>query len=229
MQFLERPSPNHNDRRGRPIDMVVLHYTGMPTAALALERLTDPAAEVSTHYLIEEDGQAWRMVPEARRAWHAGRASWAGERDVNARSIGIELVNPGHDWGYRPFPQRQIATLTRLLGQLQARYRIAPARVVGHSDVAPLRKMDPGELFPWPALAVRGLALSPPPLLPLALDRTCWQQVEDWLTAIGYGYLDQDSSAVLRALQRRARQRRIDGCLDGETAAVIRWLAVAGA
>ncbi len=227
MQILERPSPNRNDRRGRPIDLVVLHYTGMPTGAEALDRLCDPAAEVSAHYLIEESGQTWRLVPDRLRAWHAGRGCWAGERDVNARSIGIELVNPGHEWGYRPFPDRQIASLTALLRDLCARHRIPPWRVVGHSDVAPLRKEDPGERFPWPRLAIEGLALAPPPLSPLRLDRVPWCQVAAWLTGIGYGYLDEDRTAVLRALQRRARPRRIDGRLDGETAAVIRWLAEA--
>lgn len=223
----DRPSPNHNDRRGRPIDLAVLHYTGMPSAAEALDRLCDPLAAVSAHYLIEEDGRLWRLVPEARRAWHAGRAFWAGEPDVNARSIGIELVNPGHEWGYRPFPRAQILTLTALLRHLSVRYAIPAHRVIGHSDVAPLRKLDPGELFPWPNLALEGLALAPPPLEPLRLDRISWRQVARWLRAIGYGYLEEDAAAVLRAVQRRARPRRIDGCLDGETAAAIRWLAKA--
>lgn len=225
MPLLERPSPNRNDRRGRPIDLVVLHYTGMPTAAEALDRLCDPAAEVSAHYLIEESGQAWRLVPDHLRAWHAGRAYWAGERDVNARSIGIELVNPGHEWGYHPFPDRQIGSLIALLRHLCRHHRIPPWRVVGHSDVAPLRKEDPGELFPWSRLAAEGLALAPPPLIPLRPDRVPWSRLAGWLSEIGYGYLDQDRTAVLRALQRRARPRRIDGRLDGETAAVIRWLA----
>lgn len=225
MRALERPSPNHNDRRGRPIDLIVLHYTGMPTAAEALDRLTDPNAEVSAHYLIEEQGQIWRLVPEGRRAWHAGRGFWAGERDVNARSIGIELVNPGHEWGYRPFPARQISILTALVRHLSARYAVPPSRVIGHSDLAPLRKEDPGELFPWGRLAIQGLALAPPPLAPLRLDRHSMQEIAGWLSAIGYGFFEQDPTAVLRAIQRRLRPRLIDGRLDGETAAAIRWLA----
>ncbi len=225
MRIHDRPSPSHNDRRGRPIDLIVLHYTGMKSAAEALDRLCDPTVEVSAHYLIEEDGTLWRLVPESRRAWHAGRGFWAGEQDVNARSIGIELVNPGHEWGYRPFPRPQIATLTPLLRHLVARYGIPPSRVIGHSDVAPLRKDDPGELFPWSELAVQGLALSPPPLTALPLDVVSRAQLDTWLSAIGYGYLDENPTAVLRALQRRARPRRIDGRLDGETAAVARWLA----
>lgn len=227
MRAADRPSPNHNDRRGRPIDLIVLHYTGMPTAEAALERLTDPLAEVSAHYLIEESGKLWRLVADNRRAWHAGRGYWAGEHDVNARSLGIELVNPGHEWGYRPFPTAQIVTLTALLRHLRARHAIPPSRVIGHSDLAPLRKEDPGELFPWKRLAVEGLALSPPPLHPLRLDRHSWQEVAGWLGAIGYGFLEEDQPAVLRAVQRRLRPRRIDGRLDGETAAAIRWLAEA--
>ncbi len=225
MPMLDRPSPNHNARRGRPIDLIVLHYTGMPTAAAALDRLTDPSAEVSAHYLIEEAGQLWRLVPEERRAWHAGRGFWAGESDVNARSIGIELVNPGHEWGYRPFPAPQIASLTGLLRQLTARHAVLRSRVIGHSDLAPLRKEDPGELFPWQSLAAQGLALFPPPLAPLRLDRHCWSEIAGWLAAIGYGFVEDNPVAVLRAVQRRARPRRIDGRLDGETAAAIRWLA----
>ncbi len=155
MLAAERPSPNHNDRRGRPIDLIVLHYTGMRSAAEALARLSDPAAQVSAHYLVEEDGRLWRLVPDKRRAWHAGRAYWAGERDVNARSIGIEIVNPGHDNGYRPFPPQQIERVASLLQHLSRRYAIPASRVVGHSDVAPLRKLDPGELFPWASLAAR--------------------------------------------------------------------------
>ncbi|MBC6416844.1 MAG: N-acetylmuramoyl-L-alanine amidase [Rhodospirillales bacterium] len=223
--MLERPSPNHNDRRGRPIDLIVLHYTGMPSAEDALAHLTDPAAEVSTHYLIEEDGRLWRLVPDRRRAWHAGCAYWAGETDVNARSIGIELVNPGHDWGYRTFPRPQIARLCRLLRHLLARYRIPPHRVVGHSDVAPLRKKDPGELFPWWELAVQGLAVHQGPVAPLKLNRLSWEEVKGWLGKIGYGYMEEDPRAVLTAVQRRSRPRLIDGRLDGTTAILIANLA----
>ena len=157
------PSPNQDDRGGAAIDMLVLHYTGMITAEAALSRLCDPAAKVSAHYTIDEDGTIYAHVPEARRAWHAGVSFWAGKRNVNARSIGIELVNPGHEFGYRAFPRSQIAALIDLCRDILARHPIPAARVLGHSDVAPARKEDPGELFPWAQLAEAGIGLWPQP------------------------------------------------------------------
>jgi N-acetylmuramoyl-L-alanine amidase len=150
------PSPNGNERKlpsGTGPSLVVLHYTGMRTATDALERMCNPAAEVSAHYMIDEDGTVTQLVDEEHRAWHAGRSSWRGETDVNSASIGIELVNPGHEFGYRPFPEVQIEALLPLLSDIVQRRAIAPANVVGHSDVAPARKQDPGELFPWERLA----------------------------------------------------------------------------
>lgn len=217
-----RPSPNHNERRGQPIDLLLLHYTGMPTAEAALQRLCDPAAEVSAHYLVEEDGRLWQLVPEERRAWHAGRSCWAGAEDVNARSLGIEIVNPGHQFGYRPFPAAQLAVVTALCRQLLARWHIPQGRVLGHSDVAPLRKLDPGELFPWAALAAAGVGLWPPALSPLPPDEA---RARRDLARFGYGYLEEDWPAVLRALQRHFRPACVDGRLDGETAAIAAWLA----
>src|SRR5436190_5715458 len=160
------PSPNHDSRghdaRGdAPIDMLVLHYTGMKRAKEALDRLCDPAAKVSAHYTIDEDGTVYVHVPEARRAWHAGVGYWAGASDVNARSIGIELVNPGHEFGYREFAADQIASLTTLCHSILMRHLIPSWRVLGHSDVAPARKDDPGELFPWAQLAKAGSGLWP--------------------------------------------------------------------
>lgn len=153
-------SPNYGPRLC-PLDMIVLHYTGMQSANEALERLCDPQAGVSAHYLIEQDGTLHRLVAPVSRAWHAGVSSWDGMSDVNSRSIGIELVNPGHEWGYEPFPKAQMNALMSLLGALCRAYHISPKNVWGHSDVAPLRKLDPGELFDWQSLARRGFGLWP--------------------------------------------------------------------
>ena len=163
MKRVDRPSPNQDDRDGAGIDMLVLHYTGMPSGAAAIDRLCDPAAKVSAHYTVDEDGTVYAHVPEARRAWHAGVSHWAGAANINSRSIGIELVNPGHEFGYRPFPEAQIAALTTLCHGILLRHPIPSWRVLGHSDVAPARKDDPGELFPWKRLAEAGIGLWPAP------------------------------------------------------------------
>src|SRR5262245_40209168 len=139
IRIIERPSPNH-DERGKPIDILVMHYTGMKTCADAVARLTDAAARVSSHYTVVEDGTVYQHVPEARRAWHAGVSYWAGETNVNARSVGIEIVNPGHEFGYREFPDIQMRVVTELSHGIMQRHAIPAARVVGHSDVAPARK-----------------------------------------------------------------------------------------
>jgi len=172
-ELRSHPSPNFGERRGgaRP-DMVVLHYTGMASAEAALARLSDPSSRVSAHYFVDADGTTFALVSEECRAWHAGFGSWGGAADVNSRSIGIELVNPGHDRGYLPFPEPQMAALERLLRGILARRNIPPERVVGHACVAPGRKIDPGEKFDWRRLALQGLSvwlefeegdLSPPP------------------------------------------------------------------
>jgi N-acetylmuramoyl-L-alanine amidase len=160
--MIDLPSPNHGPRRDdAPVDVLLLHYTGMRSAEDALARLVDPMAQVSAHYVVGEDGTVWALVPEERRAWHAGRSYWQGERDLNSRSIGIEIVNPGHEWGYRPFPAAQMSAVADLSRDVMGRHGIAPARVLAHSDVAPARKEDPGELFDWPWLAARGIGLWP--------------------------------------------------------------------
>ncbi|MDA0260985.1 MAG: N-acetylmuramoyl-L-alanine amidase, partial [Proteobacteria bacterium] len=148
------PSPNFDARPpDRKIDILLLHYTGMLSAEAALERLCDPGAKVSAHYVVDEDGQTFRLVDEVNRAWHAGQSSWAGESDINGRSIGIEIVNPGHEWGYRRFPDVQIAAVIELSARVLSRHPIPAARVLAHADVAPERRMDPGELFDWQRLA----------------------------------------------------------------------------
>ncbi|WP_281277800.1 N-acetylmuramoyl-L-alanine amidase [Paracoccus subflavus] len=174
------PSPNHGDRRGQRPELVVLHYTGMADTAEARARLCDPAAEVSAHWLIHEDGRTEALVPEDRRAWHAGAGSWRGRDDVNSRSIGIEIANPGD----RPFPMPQMDALVQLLRQVMARWRIGPDGVIGHSDMAPGRKIDPGPRFDWHRLAREGLALAPGQ----GADAT----LEDSLTRIGYPRVPAD-------------------------------------
>ncbi len=221
---METPSPNHEPRPpGVPVDMLVLHYTGMPTAAAALARLCDPAAKVSAHYLIEENGRVHRLVDEDRRAWHAGVAWWRGADDVNGRSVGIELVNPGHEFGYRPFSGPQMQALRRVARDVLARHPIPPHNVVGHSDVAPGRKADPGELFDWHWLARAGIGLWPPhwPDPPDGDDRPV-EAVQALLARIGYrvprhGTLCAETRAAVVAFQRHWRPQQVDGRLDGDT------------
>lgn len=233
MHVKDRPSPNHDARpAGGIVDMLILHYTGMTSGEAALARLTSPDAKVSAHYLIEEDGAIWRMVAEDRRAWHAGLSFWAGRRDINAHSIGIELVNPGHEWGYRPFAEPQMAALEALARDIVARHPIRPEFVLGHSDVAPQRKEDPGELFDWKRLARAGIGIWPdfatePGDIPQ--DAAAAQRR---LSAIGYevpqsGALDESTRAVVTAFQRHFRPARCDGALDLETRARIAVVAAA--
>ncbi len=214
---IERPSPNFDERRaGARIGLIVLHYTGMRSAEAALGRLTDPGSRVSCHYLLDEEGRLYRLVPENRRAWHAGRGGWRQESDVNSVSIGIELQNPGHEWGYRPFPSPQIDALLELLGTLLRKYRLEPEAVIAHSDVAPDRKQDPGELFPWPVLARAGLSIWPLHPVPAPVDAL---RARVQLTRIGYRVEPPRCglARVVRAFQRRFRPRRVDGILDTET------------
>jgi len=219
----DRPSPNHGPRPGAgTVDMLILHYTGMRSAADALDRLCDPAAQVSAHYLVEEDGTVWRLVAEERRAWHAGLACWAGRRDINDASIGIELVNPGHEFGYRAFPEPQMAALERLCLDILRRHPIPPRHVLGHSDVAPRRKLDPGELFDWPRIARAGIGLWPEPRAESA-SAAGLSELQAQLAAIGYEVprsrsLDADTAAVIAAFQRHFRPARCDGAPDAETA-----------
>jgi N-acetylmuramoyl-L-alanine amidase len=215
--MIETPSPNFDDR-ALPVTMLVLHYTGMPDAASAIQWLANPQSRVSAHYVVMEDGQIVHMVDEAKRAWHAGRSHWRGIDDVNSASIGIEVVNPGHEWGYRPFPEAQIDALIPLVHDIVERHHISRGNVVGHSDVAPARKQDPGEYFPWARLARLRLAL-PRPTHHL-LDPQ-WSDGGFMLALERFGYDIAEPEAALRAFQRRFRPELIDGIIDGECRAIL--------
>ena len=232
-----RPSPNHGERRGgRRPDMLILHYTGMATAAGALARLCDPTSHVSSHYLVFEDGRIVQLVPEARRAWHAGAGAWAGEEEVNSCSIGIEIAHPGHDGGLPPYPARQIEAVTALSRDIASRWSIRPERVLGHSDIAPDRKEDPGENFPWAALHAAGIGhwVEPAPLVEgrvfAAGDQgPSIEALQAMFALYGYpidlgGVFDATTAAVVTAFQRHFRQERVDGRADLSTIATLRAL-----
>lgn len=242
-RYIERPSPNF-DVRTRPIDLVVLHYTGMQDAETALARLTDPAPvagrypgpwqsgdapadaplpKVSAHYVVDEQGVIYSLVPEEHRAWHAGASSWEGEGDINARAIGIEVVNGGHDFGLPDFPDVQIEAVIGLLRDIFTRWpELGPKRVVGHSDVAPERKADPGEKFPWKKLADAGVSVWPKPSsAPLDSDDPI-SEVQQHLALIGYdvkqtGFMDAATKTALIAFQRRFRPNDVSSAIDDET------------
>ena len=218
--MIETRSPNFNDRPdGVSVDMLVLHYTGMPNAEAALGRLCDPAAKVSAHYMIDEDGTVHALVAEDKRAWHAGVACWRGETDVNGRSVGIELANPGHEFGYRPFPEAQMAALVVLAGDILARHPVLPGNVVGHADVAPARKQDPGELFDWQRLAAADIGLWPEASVK---TNVAPGDAADMLAR--YGYDVTDLSAAITAFQRHFRPAQIDGTTDAETVSLLQAL-----
>jgi N-acetylmuramoyl-L-alanine amidase len=214
----EQLSPNCNERK-LPISMVVLHYTEMKPVETALERMCDPAAEVSAHYCITEEGEVVRLVPDEKRAWHAGLSYWRGHRDVNSASIGIELDHPGHALGYRGFADAQIEALVPLLNRLVKTYDIPRANVVGHSDVAPARKTDPGELFPWDRLAEYGLCLPRPEKL--SAGAVFDNDASFYLALERFGYDITDGRKAVEAFQRRWRPERIDGVIDGEVRAIL--------
>jgi N-acetylmuramoyl-L-alanine amidase len=258
MIITDHPSPNFDERGGRAIDLVVLHYTGMANAEIALARLCDPSpragvyafpwdrvddpnaivGRVSAHYVVMEDGQVLRLVDEDKRAWHAGLGAWAGGAELNARAIGIEIVNGGHDFGVPDYPPAQVAAVIELLRDICTRRKLRPHQIVGHSDVAPQRKADPGEKFPWGQLVEAGVALgASADLAPrggASLERgdrgpeiTALQKR---LRDIGYA-LDADgifgpiTEAVTRAFQRRFRVEKIDGVADDQTRALIEDVA----
>lgn len=232
----QTPSPNHNARK-LPISMLVLHYTGMETGALALDRLCDPEAGVSAHYVLEEDGTVYQLVEEDRRAWHAGVSEWNGLSDVNSASVGIEIVNGGHDFGLPDFPDAQINALIPLCKAIIDRHNILPRNLVGHSDIAPERKEDPGEKFPWSGLAAAGIGLWPG--APNGDLRTLFEAgdrdrgvtlLQRALAGFGYGValdgvMTERTVAVVRAFQRRYRPAKIDGVVDMETMDLVGRLA----
>ena len=212
------PSPNWDERK-LPITMVVLHYTEMASAEDALARLTDPEARVSAHYLISEAGEVIRLVEEDKRAWHAGLSYWRGHPDVNSASIGIELDHPGHALGYREFSNAQFEALVPLLARIVKQHDVPRANVVGHSDVAPARKIDPGELFPWDRLEEYKLCLERPTKLeqgdPFANDAAFYLALER------FGYDVTDGHKAVEAFQRRWRPEKIDGQVDGQVRAIL--------
>lgn len=239
-RFAQRPTPNHGPRAaGKPIDILLLHYTGMPSEEGALDWLCSPASEVSSHYFVFEDGRIVRMVDESERAWHAGQSFWAGETDINSRSVGIEIANPGHEFGYRGFPRAQIAAVIDVSRDIRSRHPIPPERVLAHSDVAPLRKDDPGELFPWSELNAAGVGhwVMPDPVVagpmlqvgdsgPAVAELT--QRFRDY----GYGLaaeseFDDETAAVVRAFQRHFRPAQVDGIADVSTVATLDKLIAA--
>ena len=236
-----RPSPNHSERKdGAKPDMIVLHYTGMRDNEAAIRQLCTPLAEVSAHYVVLQDGYIVQLVAEARRAWHAGPSSWAGETDINSCSIGIEIANPGHDHGYPDFPKRQIAAVTALCRSIFTRHQVPADRVLAHSDVAPTRKQDPGEKFPWKVLADSGIGLwvKPAPITPagpifvLGETNPTIEEMQRLLARYGYGvtptgYLDGTTRDAVAAFQRHFRPIRVDGVVDVSTMATLKALLAA--
>ncbi len=238
MKIKSTPSPNF-DERTLPISLIVLHYTGMETGDAALDRMCDPAAKVSAHYMVREDGSICQLVDEDKRAWHAGVSEWAGETNINSASIGIEIVNGGHDWpapdGSLPsYPDEQVMTVIGLCKDIMTRH--GPLQLVGHSDIAPARKIDPGEHFPWYGLAAAGLGHMPASVNdrrilfgPGSRDRGV-AIVQRGLAHIGYsaritGVMDKDTKLIIEAVQRRYRPDQIDGIIDVMTMSLIKSLA----
>jgi N-acetylmuramoyl-L-alanine amidase len=231
MAVIKRPSPNFNDRR-LPLSMLVLHYTGMETGEAAIERLCDPEFSVSAHYVVEEDGRVFQLVSEDKRAWHAGKGVWRGCSEINSASIGIEIVNGGHDFGLPDFPDAQIEAVLTLSQGILARHPIKACDVIGHSDLAPDRKQDPGEKFPWKRFAEAGVGLWPEPADPGFSPCSPGEQgdavdaLRQALREIGYGVerdgpYDAALKAAVQAFQRRFRPERLDGVADEQSCALI--------
>jgi N-acetylmuramoyl-L-alanine amidase len=236
-----RPSPNHGERKGRGVvDMLLLHYTGVPDDKVAINHLCNPGSKVSAHYVVLPDGAVIQLVAESRRAWHAGLGSWGSDTDINSCSIGIELANPGHEHGYPAFPKRQIAATIALSRSIFARHKIPPHHVLAHSDVAPTRKQDPGEKFPWHLLAASGIGLwvkpvrigREGPIYTLGETNPAIEETQRLLAQYGYqvpvsGYFDAPTRAVVAAFQRHFRPQRVDGNIDVSTVTTLKALLAA--
>jgi N-acetylmuramoyl-L-alanine amidase len=217
LTIIETPSPNFDERKS-PVSMIVLHYTGMKDAESAIARLRDPEAKVSAHYVVAEDGTILRLVPEEKRAWHAGRSYWRGTTDINSASVGIEIINPGHEFGYRPFPEAQMASVIPLVAEIKQRHQVTRGNVVGHSDIAPARKQDPGELFDWHALARLRLALPRPTK---NLMDPGWTDAGFLMALERFRYSVTEPKAAVVAFQRRFRPELIDGEIDMECRCIL--------
>jgi N-acetylmuramoyl-L-alanine amidase len=214
MRTVELASPNFDSRDGHAIDMLVLHYTGMASGEAAIRRLCDPTSKVSAHYVVEEDGTVNGLVNEENRAWHAGVSSWRGHTNINQRSIGIEIVNPGHEFGYRSFPEKQMESVTLLCQNILSRHKIPARNVIGHSDIAPARKQDPGELFNWQRLAQSGIGVWP---------QKCAAGMDaDYLAQ--YGYDLSNRASAITAFQRHFRPNPLNGLWDEECARLLAGL-----
>jgi N-acetylmuramoyl-L-alanine amidase len=236
MNIIQAASPNH-DARKTPINMLVLHYTGMETGRAALDRMRSAEAKVSAHYMVEEDGRIFQLVDEASRAWHAGVSSWNGETDLNSASIGIEIVNGGHDFGLPEFPDVQIETVLTLSQAILSRHNIPQFNIVGHSDIAPARKQDPGEKFPWQKLSTAGIGYWPGDigadqraLFELGSSDRGVAILQRGLAFIGYGIevngkFDVPTQQVIIALHRRYRPSKVDGIVDVQTMEIVTKLA----
>lgn len=236
LRVIVRPSPNFSERVGVDgPDILIMHYTGMQSCEAAVQRLTDPLARVSSHYTVDEDGTVYAHVDEAKRAWHAGVSHWRGETDINSRSIGIEIVNPGHEFGYRAFPDAQIEAVIELSKGILSRHRIPARNVIAHSDIAPGRKEDPGELFPWSRFAGQGIGVWVDALpvsgdsLALGAQGEVVAELQRDLARYGYGIepsgiFDDRMKAVVIAFQRHFRPARLDGVADAETLSILRVL-----
>ncbi len=236
-QFIDAPSPNFAERRAFPVDILLLHYTGMKKCEDAVTRLCDPESLVSSHYTIGEQGEIYRHVDEDMRAQHAGKSFWAGERDINSRSIGIEICNPGHEWGYQDFPKKQIDALIELCLDILKTHAIPPQRVIGHSDVAPDRKQDPGEKFPWAQLHKKGIGHYVTPVAVNTKGNSFGAgdvgahvgALQRMLSIYGYevevtGAFDTKTVFAVTAFQRHFRQKKVDGIADPSTVATLHQL-----